>query len=390
MSPGPDLREPRRLRVCIALPGLHAVSRGAEVAMESVGRELAAACGMEVTLIGTGRPRADAPYQFIHAGAVSRSRLASLPSVPTLRTPCQWEEASFVPAMLRVYRPGDYDLTVSCSWPWVHWLMRRRGDRKPTAHVFVTQNGDHMIAHRRMEYRWFGCDGLVCTNPEYYERHRAHYRAALIPNGVDPDRFTPRATPREGGPVRVLMVSALIPSKRVMDAIDAVALHRDARLTVAGDGELADRVRAHGAARLGARFELLSVSRDEMPALYRSADLLLHMSLDEPSANAYIEALASGLPVLTHDRAVTRWTLDNTGVLVDTTDLAAVSRAIDHAAQLSERPHVERRRDLVKRRYAWSSIAQDYARFFREVVGARQSHTAGDVRSGNRLAAAEG
>ena len=42
-----------------------------------------------------------------------------------------------------------------------------------------------------------------------------------------------------------------------------------------------------------------------MPGLYRSAEVLLHMSVDEPFGNIYVEALASGLPVVTHDGSST-------------------------------------------------------------------------------------
>ena len=73
----------------------------------------------------------------------------------------------------RADRPADFDLTVTCSYPFVNWLLRarRRGGRP--AHVFVTQNGDWPAQRVNAEYRWFDCDGLVCTNPEYFERHRA-------------------------------------------------------------------------------------------------------------------------------------------------------------------------------------------------------------------------
>ena len=49
------------LRILFALPGLHRVVRGAEVAFESVAREIARTPGYSVTLIGSGQPRPDEP-----------------------------------------------------------------------------------------------------------------------------------------------------------------------------------------------------------------------------------------------------------------------------------------------------------------------------------------
>ena len=77
-----------------------------------------------------------------------------------------------------------------------------------------------------------------------------------------------------------------------------------------------------------------------MPELYHSADVLLHMSQTESFGNIYVEAMCSGLPIVAHDSAVTRWILgeDHPG-LVDTTDLAAVSRAVGPAhSQAARRP----------------------------------------------------
>jgi hypothetical protein len=63
------------LRVLFALPGLHKVHRGAEIAFESLGAELSR-LGQQVTLIGSGRPDSQRPYRFLHAGCVSRQQFA--------------------------------------------------------------------------------------------------------------------------------------------------------------------------------------------------------------------------------------------------------------------------------------------------------------------------
>ena len=85
------------------------------------------------------------------------------------------------------------------------------------------------------------------------ERNEDRWFSSLIPNGVDPRVFKPGPGPRTkfdlptDAPV-ILMVSALIPSKNVLEGIRAVARLPDAHLVVAGDALLdrqAHRVRHH-------------------------------------------------------------------------------------------------------------------------------------------------
>ena len=95
------------------------------------------------------------------------------------------------------------------------------------------------------------------------------------------------------------------------------------------------------------------------------------MSLDEPSANAYIEALATGLPIVTHDRRVTRWTLEETGVLVDATNPDAVAEGIVIALERRTPQDVASRRLLAEERFSWSGIARQYEEFFHDILTRR-------------------
>jgi len=251
-------------------------------------------------------------------------------------------------------------------------VLRAKKRAHRPAHVYVTQNGDWPAFRTGGECRFFSCDGLVCINPVYERNHRDRWRTALIPNGVDPVRFHPAEADRarfgipRGAPV-VLMVSALIPSKRVLEGVRAVAVIPDAVLVVAGDGSQRDEVDALAADLMPGRFVRCSVPRDDMPALYRCADVFLHLALDEPFGNVYAEALATGLPVVVHDNEVTRWICGEHGTLVDSTDIDRVTVALqkvlgEGTGDVDDR--VERTREL----FSWHSVAERYRRFLSEVV----------------------
>jgi len=366
------MSQPAPLRIVIALPGLHQVARGAERAFECIGGELAR-LGHEVTLLGAGRRESARGYRFIHVSCAPREWFVHFPRIPYFRSPYAYEDFTFAFRLGRKVRALAADVTMTCNYPYTNWALTRRGRRPP--HVFVTQNGDHMLRAASIDYRRFRCEGLVCTNPAFFERHRAQLRSVMIPNGVDTAAFHPGPGDRSqfGLPKDrrlLLMVSALTPGKRVLEGIRAAAELDDLALVVAGDGELRKETAALGNGLLPGRFFMLSLPPEKMPDLYRCADALLHMSMEEPSANVYTEALASGLPIVAHDWSVTRWTLEQTAILVDTTSPADLNAALRRATGRQTPELIEARRQLAESRFGWPMIGKAYADFFREVIAA--------------------
>jgi len=358
------------VRVLFALSGLHRVDRGAEIAFIQIASRLAEA-GDEVTLIGSGADRPGAPYRFLHAPALPRERFEQFPKIPTLRSDTGWEEATFAPGLLKAFRPSDFDITVTCGYPWTNWALRRPGfGAKRPLHVFVTQNGDWPARAGNSEYRLFDCDGLVCTNPDYYAANKDRYRCALIPNGVDLDRFKPGAGDRsafdlpQDVPI-VLMVSALIDSKFVDVGIEAIARLPEVHLAVAGDGPRRDAIHSKAQALMPGRFHNFTVSADRMPSLYRSANAFMHLSRDESFGNVFVEAMACGTPTIAWDLERTRWITGDTAFLVEGTGSQALSEAVSTA--IDNPPPIAR---LVERAqgFSWSSIALAYRNFFDELV----------------------
>lgn len=123
--------------------------------------------------------------------------------------------------------------------------------------------------------------------------------------GVDLDRFMPRdraaakAALGVAGPL-VVALGALIARKGHDVVIDAVARLPDVTLLIAGEGpdraKLATRA---AAAAIGDRVRLLgSVPHGDLPALLGAADVMALASSSEGLANAWVEALACGTPIV--------------------------------------------------------------------------------------------
>ena len=346
------------------------MDRGAEVAFVEVARQLAER-RHEVTLFGSGEERPGEPYRFVHVPAVRREKFEGWPRLPTLRSETGWEEATFALGLLAKYRPAKFDIAMTCAYPFTNWVLRRPviGGNRPKT-VFVTQNGDWPAFSDKAEFRLFDCDGLVCTNPDYLERNQNRYRSALIPNGVDLSRFAPGVSERARfgigeGPV-VLMVSALIPSKNVAEGIAAVAQVPGTKLVVAGDGPLRDDIGRLAGEMLPGRYHRVTVPAADMPALYRSADAFMHLSVDESFGNVFVEAMASGLPIIAYDTPRTRWIVGDDAYFPKARDPKALASAVREtlAVDLSARSEeLGRVRD-----FGWPSIGSRYEKFFSELL----------------------
>lgn len=131
------------------------------------------------------------------------------------------------------------------------------------------------------------------------ERIRVHH------TGVDLARFSPvdrgaaKAALGVAGPL-IVSVGALIERKGHHIVVEAMAALPDATLLIAGEGPerraLERRIAALG---LMDRVRLLgSVPHGDLPALVAAADVMALASASEGLANAWVEALACGTPVV--------------------------------------------------------------------------------------------
>jgi glycosyltransferase involved in cell wall biosynthesis len=357
------------MNLLFALPGFHRYDRGAEVALLAVAAELAR-CGDRVTVVGSGEPREGTPYAYRRIGSIRRELFERVPKVPPFRSETSWEDATFALGLASKVALAPFDATITCSFPFTHWALTRRGRSGP-AHVYVTQNGDWPALSDSSEFRFFRCDGLICTNPDYLARNEQRWRSSLIPNGVDLQRFNPGAGVRErfglplDAPV-VLMVSALIESKRVLDGIRALSGMEGVHLAVAGDGPLRGQARELANRLLPGRYSQLIVPAPDMAALYRSADAFLHLSLNESFGNVFLEAWASGLPIVAQDNDRLRWILGENQFLCDTHSPEPIRIAL-RAALARGTAFPTQGID----RFAWTAIAAQYRSAIVEAVSSR-------------------
>jgi glycosyltransferase involved in cell wall biosynthesis len=154
-----------------------------------------------------------------------------------------------------------------------------------------------------------GADGLLAVS----EAMKADMAAIGMPadrirvhhTGVDLDCFAPRdrvvakAAYAVTGPL-VVSLGALIPRKGHDIAIDAVAALPGVSLLIAGEGPERSALQAKiDSLGLGEQVKLLgSIPHADLPALLAAADVMALASASEGLANAWVEALACGTPIV--------------------------------------------------------------------------------------------
>ena len=225
--------------------------------------------------------------------------------------------------------------------------LKRRLDDVPlmiTNHGLYTQNAPERIfeLYLRTLGRWTfnQADRILCYTDEDKRRVRelgVRSPISVVSNGIDTERFTPEGSTSElidaEGPV-VLFVGRLVGGKRPEVAIEAFAevrksLH-DAELYLCGEGPLQSEL-AELAAELGVREAVTflgQVPYEQMPAVYRGVNVLVLPSRAEGVPRTIMEALASGVSVVSSDLPQVRSAFGDSVVYVDGGDSVAVGEAI--------------------------------------------------------------
>lgn len=134
-------------------------------------------------------------------------------------------------------------------------------------------------------------------------------RIAVHYTGIDGARFSPgdrtaaRAALGMGGAPAILTVGALIPRKGQALVIEALPALSGVHYWLAGSGEEEGRYRALAQKLgVGARVHFMGpVANADLPQLYRAADAVVMPSASEGLANAWVEALACGTPIVISD-----------------------------------------------------------------------------------------
>jgi glycosyltransferase involved in cell wall biosynthesis len=188
-----------------------------------------------------------------------------------------------------------------------------------------------------------------------------------IPDGVDLDKFSPSGQKIEldlQKPV-ILSVGALAWYKHHELAIEAVRLMDNGSLLIVGKGPDKEKLKKIGKEKLRDRFQLIEVDYQDMPRVYRAADVFTLPSWNrEAFGMVYLEALASGLPVVAPNDRSRKEIVGNGGILVDVDNAEKYAQALEKALSENwgEKPRIQ------ARKFSWEIIAENYKRIILALI----------------------
>jgi len=293
------------------------------------------------------------------------------------------------PRYRRLLRENTYDLVHAFFGFPTGWLCYRTTGRLP--YVISLRGSDVPGGNARLqlEYKllgplvfkpiWEHASALAACSEGLRQRALRFLPSAridVIPNGVDLERFTPAERPSGGPrPLRVITVGRLSPTKRLPVLIEMIELLRkegcDIQLTIVGGGALEGELRRRIS---GERFRGVITmtgrrNASRMPEIYRQHDLLVSASAQEGMSNAMLEAMASGLPIVTTRCEGVDELISNNGIVVDdptpTALAAAVRKLADQRTMLTAMSLAARKKAEI---FGWNAVAESYLQLYAKVL----------------------
>ncbi len=285
----------------------------------------------------------------------------------------EWRAARWI-----AQRADRFDVIQVCELPnLVHWL-KKRGVKTPVVMRLTAPNYYDPRGGVRQ------ADALIASGTSIQKlRERGHAAVVDVPNAVDADLFRPQPSDfraRHGigrDEFVALYVARFQAFKNHAVLLDAFARfvreHSAARLVLVGSGPLREACERQ-AADLGVAEKVLFLGETpygELPAVYAAADVKVISSDYESFCFAAIEAMSTGLPVLTTDCAwVPRLVADGAGLVVPVGDAAALAAGLE---KLADNPALRRRmgatgRQQIQERHTWPASAEKLLALYRRLM----------------------
>ncbi len=224
-----------------------------------------------------------------------------------------------------------------------------------------------------------GCESFAAEVVERLGVRRERF--TIVPGAVDVGRFVPepgRPIGDAADPIRFLYHGRVDRRKGALDFVDALGLLRDRsvpfRATISGIGPDLAATRERVAA--GGLDDVVAFSGyadyEAAPRLYHGQDVFVSPTYAEGFSNTVLEAMASGLPIVSCRAVGVMDCIRNgeNGLLVEPGDVAAQADAL---ARLAADPSLRRTLATAallecRETYSWQAVGERIMRVYAEIV----------------------
>jgi L-malate glycosyltransferase len=193
---------------------------------------------------------------------------------------------------------------------------------------------------------------------------------SIIYNGIDTSKFYP-GIKKQKKDITILCVSRLIPRKGLNYLIDAIPAilkqNENIKLIIAGEGPEKKNLEKQAAQyNIKSKIDFLGyVSHEDLPAIYFKSDIFILPSLHEGMSNTILEAMASGLPIITTNTGGTKELINENGIIIEKNSPADISAAV---IKLIKDTKLRKEMSFCSRelsqKLSWGKIAEDYLKLY--------------------------
>jgi len=254
-----------------------------------------------------------------------------------------------------------------------HIVTQRRllDEEERRTGVPLDKPSDWMLQRELREYQ--RCDRVLVLSSFAESTFRDHGErpVAVLPLGVSVEAFAPPteviaqrlARIREGAPLTVLFVGALLYRKGIHDLVQvirALDTRRFRFLLVGGEAEETREILA----TLPDHVELTGhVPQSQLPAAYARGDIFLFPTIEDGFPIVLAQAAASRLPIVTtrHGAGVDLVTEDRNGWIVPVRDHRAITERLEWCLEHRDRLATMIEADVASRvSRTWDHVAADF------------------------------
>jgi len=203
---------------------------------------------------------------------------------------------------------------------------------------------------------------------------KGHYK--VIPNVVDTDLFQIRQQSKERNPIKILHVSTLYdPHKNIKGILNTVLklsqIRNDFKVHLVGNGYV-EQHQAY-ARKLGIPDKVLKIQGEtpnaEVARMMQEQDLFLLFSHYENLPCVIIEALASGMPVISSDvGGISEMINKNNGLLVKAGEEEQLLKALNQILDNLSHYDPQQIRNAAVQRYSYQQVGRQYLEIYHEVL----------------------
>ncbi|MCE5185464.1 MAG: glycosyltransferase family 4 protein [Planctomycetaceae bacterium] len=267
------------------------------------------------------------------------------------------------------------------------WLCYRTRDRLPYILSLRGSDVPGFNVRLRLDYKllaglfrriWAGASAIVANSRglrQLAKDFMPELDIDVIPNGVDTAIYRPALQKRSDGPIRLLSVGRLITRKRtdwLIDVVHAAAARGlNVHLTIAGEGNLLAQLQEKTRKmNLSDRIAFLGrVEPERMPEVYRDNDIFVMASEHEGMSNAMLEAIASGLPVISTACEGVEELINDNGILVTYPHVYGFVAAIRSITAVPDKYEtLSKASRAIAETFSWSAVADKYIEHYRQIL----------------------